>query len=365
MLDIHSLPPAPADKAWWPWVGAVPAPAGQSAASLPTISIITPSYNQGQYLEETIRSVIAQNYPNYELIIVDGGSTDATLDVIRRYEPWITHWVSERDRGQSHAIQKGLDRATGDIVNWVNSDDLVAPGAFRRIAAEFDTERYDVLCGRCDYFLNNLSHLAERGMRMGLGPTVGDTLAWPKINQPSTFFKAAVLRELGIDEAYRYTMDVDLWYLYLLRTGQGRVLLSEALLTYFRLHDASKSVAESPGFAGEVWRVYYNVLASTGQAAVLLAYARAGVAGAAGFVPTRYAVGVGVHELRAFVRHVAWRGLLYYNEQGAPGPARQCLALALRHGQPLRGPVLRQLLKLYLLPAPLARWLARTPTPAS
>lgn len=331
---------------------------GSDDINTPKISIITPSFNQGVYLEATILSVLSQEYSNYELLIIDAGSTDSTLEVIRKYEQYITYWVSEPDRGQSHAIQKGLDRATGDIINWINSDDLVAPGAFRRIAAEFDLVQYDVICGKCDYFLNDLNHLDLRNMRMGIGPTVGDTLAWPKINQPSTFFKASVLQGLGIDEQFRYTMDVDLWYRYLLQNGQSRILLSEGLFTYFRLHEASKSVAESAGFGGEIWRVYYNVLRSTGQAAVLLNFASQFIADFARFVPSQYSVRVTQAELRAFVRHVAWLGLHHYNELGDYAAARQCLAIARCNGQSLNGTVIWQLLKHYMLPETVSRWLA-------
>ena len=200
--------PSVEGKQGWPWsVGArAPLPTGP----LPKISIITPSYNQGNYLEETIRSLILQNYPNFELFIVDAGSKDNTLEVIRQYEPWITRWVSEPDRGQSHAIRKGLAWATGDIINWINSDDIVAPGAFARIAAEFDLTHYDVLCGNGDYFVNDLNHLDLRNERMGLGENEGDTLLACHSNQHSTFFEASVFRQLGIGEQFHYTNDVDL-----------------------------------------------------------------------------------------------------------------------------------------------------------
>ena len=111
------------------------------------ISIITPSYNQGNFLEETILSIISQEYVNYELIIIDGGSTDNTVEVIKKYEEHVTYWVSEKDRGQSHAIHKSLAVATGDIINWINSDDIVASGAFNHIATQFDLEKYDVIYG--------------------------------------------------------------------------------------------------------------------------------------------------------------------------------------------------------------------------
>jgi glycosyltransferase involved in cell wall biosynthesis len=97
--------------------------------NLPKITIITPSYNQGEFLEDTFRSVLDQNYPNLEYFVVDGGSTDNSVDIIKRYTEHFDWWVSEKDRGQSHAINKGLERATGDIVTWLNSDDFFYPGA--------------------------------------------------------------------------------------------------------------------------------------------------------------------------------------------------------------------------------------------
>ena len=103
--------------------------------SAPRITIITPSLNQGEFLEDTIHSILNQNYPNLEYFIVDGGSTDNSVDIIKKYEHRINWWVSEPDRGQSHAINKGLVRATGDIINWINSDDLLFPGALQRVAS--------------------------------------------------------------------------------------------------------------------------------------------------------------------------------------------------------------------------------------
>jgi glycosyltransferase involved in cell wall biosynthesis len=103
---------------------------------LPRISIVTPSYNQGQFIERSILSVLNQNYPNTELIIIDGGSDDESLDILKKYDDYITFWVSEPDRGQSYAINKGIDRSTGELITWLNADDLFLPNALKGIGKE-------------------------------------------------------------------------------------------------------------------------------------------------------------------------------------------------------------------------------------
>jgi glycosyltransferase involved in cell wall biosynthesis len=129
----------------------------------PKISIITPSFNQVEFLERTIRSVIDQDYPNIEYIVIDGGSTDGSVDLIKKYEHRLAYWVSEMDRGQAHAINKGLERATGDWVAWQNSDDTYYPGAFSQlIKAAQDNCNAKLIIGnmnlidRDDVFLRDL-----------------------------------------------------------------------------------------------------------------------------------------------------------------------------------------------------------------
>src|SRR5690606_28750520 len=113
-------------------------------SNLPKISIITPSYNQSNFLEETILSVINQNYPNLEFFVIDGGSTDHSVEIIKQYENKIDFWVSEKDNGQSHAINKGFKRATGTIITWLNSDDVLTPGILHKIAEKFSQLPDDV-----------------------------------------------------------------------------------------------------------------------------------------------------------------------------------------------------------------------------
>ncbi len=119
---------------------------------LPKITIITPSFNQGNFLEQTILSVLDQQYPNLEYMVIDGGSRDASVSIIRRYEKHLAYWVSEKDAGQSDAINKGLRRATGQVINWLNSDDYYEPRTLFTVAEHFGEPGTRVLCGRSRLF---------------------------------------------------------------------------------------------------------------------------------------------------------------------------------------------------------------------
>src|SRR5439155_11304713 len=139
IATLSELPPRPPNQTGWPWTeGSAPFPPTLPDGSpWPRVTVVTPSYNQGQFVEETIRSVLLQGYPNLEYVVVDGGSTDESVEIIRKYEPWLAYWVSERDQGQTHAINKGLARATGEVFAYLNSDDLFVPGALTAIGEAY------------------------------------------------------------------------------------------------------------------------------------------------------------------------------------------------------------------------------------
>ncbi|PRY15761.1 glycosyl transferase family 2 [Pontibacter ummariensis] len=227
----------------WPWSTDTDVPTFSANSDWPKISIITPSYNQGKYIEETIRSVLAQNYPNLEYIIIDGGSTDETLEIIKKYEPWISYWVSEPDNGQSHAINKGLKKCTGEIFNWLNSDDFYTPGALFEVASKFkDNSSLHVVSGY-ERYLRNGSGEEEIFAGTLVVKDIVKTIELSQIGQPSTFFKTNKFKELGpIPENLHYVMDGEMWVRYLLLNGQGKFSKIEKTLVNFRLHNDSKTV---------------------------------------------------------------------------------------------------------------------------
>jgi len=177
----------------------------------PKISIVTPSYNQGQYLEDTILSILNQNYPNLEYIIIDGGSTDNSVDIIKEYKDHLAYWVSEKDRGQTHAINKGFKKATGEIVNWINSDDLLSPGALQAIAEASDK------CRDADFYFGDFTIIDYKGQKIfsrKSPPYHFVTLFWGRqlSSQPAVFFRQSVLDRIGyLDESLNFCMDIEFW----------------------------------------------------------------------------------------------------------------------------------------------------------
>lgn len=214
----------------------------------PRISIITPSFNQAQYLEQTIDSVLSQDYQNLELIIIDGGSTDGAIDTIKKYERYLAYWVSETDQGQSHAINKGIERSNGDIVNWLNSDDYLEPGALQHIADQFEDPQVNVLCARAQLFNKQGVVKVSKGTDVYPG-NLEKTIGWARFDQPETYFRKVVWDKLGLlDRRLHYLMDREWWIRYLLQYGMAGIASSEKIIVNFRLHGSSKTMSEPDKF---------------------------------------------------------------------------------------------------------------------
>src|SRR4051812_44745583 len=174
----------------------------------PRITIVTPSLNQAPFLERTIRSVLDQDYPDLEYLVFDGGSTDGSVEILRRYDDRIAYWESVADRGQSHAVNKGFERAAGEIVGWINSDDYYLPGALATAASAFETiPDTDWLCGACRY-LNSEGRLETVWTpRSPRGPRSAWAYEPWYVPQASSFWRRAMLDRLGrLREDYHYAM---------------------------------------------------------------------------------------------------------------------------------------------------------------
>ncbi|MBF0318057.1 MAG: glycosyltransferase, partial [Nitrospirae bacterium] len=225
------------------------------ANPLPSISVITPTLNQGRYIEHTIQSVIAQDYPNFEHIVIDGGSTDNTIEVLRRY-PHLK-WISEKDNGQSDALNKGVARAGGDIIAWLNSDDYYCPNAFYTIAMTFEIMPHaKVIVAQTLYlFESTMESFLSRNRELTFEDMIRYWDHCVPPTQPSVFFKTDILKETGLfDASLHYTMDFDMW----LKMSLKHVFYSiPDVLAVYRFHDKSKSgFAEWSSFFPEYNAVY-------------------------------------------------------------------------------------------------------------
>src|SRR5581483_9574266 len=252
-----------------------PVDALTSPPPLPRISIVTPSYNQAAFLEATLRSVLEQDYPRVEYLVVDGGSTDGSVEILRRYADRLAWWVSERDAGQSDAINRGLARARGEIVAYLNSDDLYRPGAIsaavRFLAAHPDV---GIAYGACDYF-------EEDGTVSPMTPPEFDLrrlLLGNYIAQPATFLRRAALDRVGaLDPSLRYCMDYDLW----VRAATAGVALARVPgppLAAFRIWGGAKTSKAAAAGLCERLAILERAFATpalAGAGAGFRAYARA------------------------------------------------------------------------------------------
>jgi glycosyltransferase involved in cell wall biosynthesis len=220
-----------------------------SMSDLPRISIVTPSFNQARYLEATIQSVLSQNYPNLQYIIVDGGSTDGSVEIIRRYESSVAWWVSEKDRGQTNAINKGMARATGDVRAYLNSDDIYLPGALQRVGEHFATHpNTGLLHGRCRIMQENGRVTGEHFGSITRYDQIVDLWGvwWNgrQFVQPEVFWSRQIAERIGpFNEELFFVMDYDYW-LRAMREGAS-VSAIDFPLASFRLQPLQKSTRKA------------------------------------------------------------------------------------------------------------------------
>jgi len=215
--------------------------ANDAGKGYPKLTIITPSYNQADFLERTILSVLNQNYPNLEYIIVDGGSTDRSVEVIKKYEQYLAYWVSEKDKGQVHAINKGLERATGDWISFQNSDDVYFPGTFQRFGKAALEQSADILYG--DLFMITTDDEVTEVLKTTSYSLTCQILEGMQIHNQSLFFKKSLVEKYGkFDESFRFAFDYE-------------------FITRYTLHDSTK-IRKIDGLGGAL-RVHADAKSST------------------------------------------------------------------------------------------------------
>ena len=244
---LSDLPPPPIGRTGWPWTEeSLPLlpPAMPDGCAWPRITVVTPSFNQARFIEETLRSVLLQGYPNLEYLVLDGGSTDGSVEVIKKYAAWIDYWVSEPDGGQSAAINRGLERGSGEFATWINSDDMLHKDALFNHATRVGFERGLVYVGICALMdINGEIH----SMRRSSIHTIEDLLRVPQvwrqgrnIIQPEVLFpRALALQVGGLNVENHYSMDYELWGKFFLAGAQFRS--TEIPFGMLRLHADQKT----------------------------------------------------------------------------------------------------------------------------
>ena len=251
---LAELPAPPSGKSGWPWTQASkPFPESMpDGRPWPKVSIVTPSWNQAEFLEETIRSVLLQGHPDLEYMVMDGGSSDDSVAVIRKYEPWLTHWVSEPDKGQSHAVNKGFALATGEIRGWLNSDDVYEQDALRHVATHFAQQP------ACDLVYGNGWYIDEAGSKT-------EPCSWIRpydrrlylttnfILQPAAFWRRTLWERAGeLEIDHHWAMD---WEWLLRATALGRPEYIPIDLARWRIRPGIKTLSGGWTRRAEIARI--------------------------------------------------------------------------------------------------------------
>lgn len=261
MISVtNGFPLPPPGKTGWPWKvdsethKAIQQPLAETRF-WPKFSLVTPSFNQGQFIEQTIRSVLLQGYPQLEYFVRDGGSQDETVSILKKYEPWLAGWVSEKDGGQTDAINKGWKHATGEIFAYLNSDDWYYPGALFEAARVFqDNPGAQWVCGQVDNCWSS-GKIAKR--HQPRTPSLIECLGRKNygFHQPGMFWRRKLVETVGpFDMALQYSFCHDFWVRSLLRKFEP-VNVSQPFAC-FRLHDTSKTCSSLHKFLQQDWIVF-------------------------------------------------------------------------------------------------------------
>lgn len=230
---LSRLPAADSGRQGWPWTQEVDASCYATGIAWPKLTIVTPSYNQAAFLEETIRSVLLQNYPNLEYIVIDGGSSDGSAEIIQKYSPWLSFWKSEKDNGQSNAINQGFSLASGKYYAWINSDDYYLENTFLKVIGAFISTKAMFVYG---YVLDYLVSQKQFGNPAKILPVLDYLLRLPSLAQPSCFWDNSIHQPLW--EELHCAMDYELW----LRIVKGNKRhLIKTPLSVANIHDDAKT----------------------------------------------------------------------------------------------------------------------------
>lgn len=229
---------------------------GVMNTNTPLVTIVTPSFNQARFLEQTIQSVLNQDYPNLEYYIMDGGSTDGSVGIIQKYSDRLAGWISEKDRGQTDAINKGFARARGEILAWLNSDDTYEPGAVSAaVAALLAHPQAAAVYADCDF-------IDENNQKIGRFPAAQTDYrrlrrGYVHVPQQATFFHASLWQRVGpLDPTFFFAMDYDLWVR--LAKLAPLIYLPGQVWANFRLHSDAKTIAADDRCWPEMLRVHYR-----------------------------------------------------------------------------------------------------------
>ena len=266
-VRLKELPLPPSGKFGWPWTEESDQSPETTSDGLPwpRLSVVTPSLNQGEFIEETIRSVILQGYLNLEYLVFDGGSTDGTVDIIRKYAPWIDYWVSEPDEGQSEAINMGWEMSTGEILAWLNSDDKYTMNALNRVGGIFARNSTALtLTGSCDIADVNGTDITKRMPPHSFDPEPLLANAGQPPGQPSVFIRREVFDGIGkLDTSLHYVMDWEYWIrIGMMYPPQSVITCSDAL-SVVRRWDGTKTSRGGVVRVHEILRVMDNVFGAS------------------------------------------------------------------------------------------------------